>query len=188
MPLRDKKAQGQIAPDRLVIGQVLRPHGLRGELRVQILSGTPERFKFLGKVGLTRDADASAPVSYYEVERSRLHQGFAILQLAGIEEREQADALRGQMIVVALDEAVPLEEGEYYYFQLIGLEMVTDTGRSVGVVTEILETGANEVYVVEHPQHGEILIPAIESVIQEIDLDAGKIVIIPLDGLLPDDA
>ena len=175
-------------PEYLVIGKVVRPHGLRGEVRVRIMSGYPDRFKYLESVSLTRDPAGPEHPQIFEVERARLHQDFAILKLLDIEDREQADRLRKQFVVISLEDAVPLEEDEYYYYQLIGLEMVTVDGRSLGTVANILETGANEVYIVESPQHGEILIPAIESVVQEIDLASGRIIISPIPGLLPDNA
>lgn len=177
-------------PQFLVIGQVLRPHGVRGELRIQISTSYPERFKHTDRVGLTADPEAqnSQNIHWYDVERGRLHQQFAILKLADVEDRETADTLRGQSVVVPIEDAVGLEEGEYYFHQLIGLQMLTDSGRLVGVVSEILETGANEVYVVQSAEYGEILIPAIASVIQEIDLPSQKIIITPIPGLLPEDS
>lgn len=189
MPPTTPPEQSNSPPEFLVIGRILRPHGIRGELRVQIFSNYPERFKFLEEIYLTRDATAQdSPPSAYTVERSRLHQEYAILKLEGIDSREAADTLRDLTVMVTLADAVPLEAGEYYFYQLIGLEMVTDTGEVLGTVSDILETGANEVYIVQSARYGELLIPAIESVVQEIDLPNQRIVITPLEGLLPDDS
>ena len=173
-------------PRFLVVGQVLRPHGVRGELRVKLLTGYPEHFRQLQRVGLGHDAEQMTDITLHDVERARLHKEFGILKLADCDDRDAADRLREQFVMVPLDDAVPLEEDEYYHFQLIGLTMVTDTGDQLGQVMEILETGANDVYLVNGPRYGEILIPAIESVVQDIDLDARQIVITPLPGLLPD--
>ena len=172
-------------PDFLVIGQVLRPHGVRGELRVQVLTDHPDRFKHLEEVMLTINLDDDEG-EIYPVERARLHQGFAIVKLAEVEDRNAADLLRGQWLLVPVEDAVPLEEGEFYVHQLIGLEMVTESGESIGTVTEMLETGANDVYVVDSPKYGEVLIPAIPDVIKDINLETGKITIAPLPGLLSD--
>ncbi|NJL92570.1 MAG: 16S rRNA processing protein RimM [Anaerolineae bacterium] len=173
-------------PPFLVVGKVLRPHGVRGELRLQVLTSYPERLKHLATALLVRDVDAPDDAQRYPVERARLHQEFAILKLEGIEDRESAETLRNYLLAVPLDEAVPLEPEEFYVFQLIGLEMVTDADLVLGTVTDILETGANDVYVVHSERYGELLIPAIEPVIQKIDLENRRIIITPLPGLLPD--
>lgn len=178
-----------VSPDEppfLVVGQVLRPHGVRGELRVRLLTGYPEHFQHLERVGLGHDAEAPDDITLYDVERARLHKEYGILKLADCDDRDAADLLREQFVMVPLDDAVPLETDEYYHFQLVGLTMVTVDGEPIGQVMEILETGANDVYVVNGPRYGEILVPAIDDVVQEIDLAARRIVITPLPGLLPD--
>jgi 16S rRNA processing protein RimM len=173
-------------PRFLVIGQVLRPQGVRGELRVRLMTNYPEHFLQLDRVGMGHDDQAMTDITLREVERVRLHQAYGILKLADVDDRDDADLLREQFVMVPLDDAVPLDEDEYYHFQLIGLTMVTDADEILGDVTDILETGANDVYVVNGPRYGEILVPAIASVVQEIDLDARRIIITPLPGLLPD--
>lgn len=174
------------SPRHLVIGQILRPHGVRGELRVRVLTQFPERFINLAQVSIGHAPDDEATLQDYEVDGARLHKEFAILKLAGLEDRDSADRLREQFVVVALEDAIGLDEGEYYHFQLIGLQVLTDNDDALGEVVEILETGANDVYVVQSPIYGEILIPAIESVIQKIDLQNRQIIITPISGLLPD--
>jgi 16S rRNA processing protein RimM len=174
-------------PHFLVVGQIVRGHGVRGELRVKLVTHYPERLAHLEELALSVKDDPDVDeVEYYEVENTRNHQDHLILKLEGIDDRNEADLLRGRYILVPLDEAVPLEEDEYYYFQLIGLRMVTDQGEDLGEITEILETGANNVYVVKSTQYGELLIPAIEPVVQKIDLETKQIIITPLPGLLPD--
>ncbi len=176
-------------PSFLVVGQIVRPHGIRGELRLHLLTNYPDRLSLLEEVALSPTAEGNpARVEYYAVERVRLHQNQAILKLLAIQDRNAAELLRGQYMLIPLEAAVPLEEDEYYHFQLIGLDMYTVEGKLVGVVREILETGANDVYVVEQPTGGEALIPAIESVVQTIDLSTRRITILPIAGLLPDDA
>lgn len=173
-------------PHHLLIGQVLRPHGIRGELRLKVLTHYPERVATLETVLLGHDPEAPQ-AKRYGVERARLHQDYIILKLDGVDSRDAAELLREQFVMVSLEDAVPLEEGEYYFFQLIGLKMYSaEDDEYLGEVTEILETGANEVYIVQSPRYGEILVPAIPSVVQTIDLEAGRIIITPLPGLLPD--
>jgi len=150
------------------------------------LTGYPEHFLQLEQVGLSQDDRAMSDVDIYDVERVRLHQAYGILKLEDVDDRDEADLLREMFVMVPLDDAVPLEEDEYYHFQLLGLTMVTEMDEIVGEVTDILETGANDVYVVNGPQYGEILVPAIASVVQEINLDTRRIIITPLPGLLPD--
>lgn len=175
------------SPQFLVVGQVVRAHGVRGELRVKVLTDYPERLLHLDEVALSRiDTPSRKDVEFFDVELARPHQDHLILKLSDLNDRDEADRMRGHYIMVALEDAVPLEDDEYYHFQLIGLTMVTDQGQVLGQVAEILETGANDVYIVRGEAYGELLIPAIESVIQKIDLDAKQITITPLEGLLPD--
>lgn len=175
-------------PSFLVVGQIIRPHGIRGELRVKVLTNYPDHLLSLERVALSRSAEGDfSDIQVYEVERIRLHQHQAILKLEGLDDRTAAELFREQYLLVSLAEAVPLEADEFYHFQLIGLQMMTAQEQLVGTVREILETGANDVYVVEHPKWGEILVPAIPSVVQTIDLSTQRITIQPLEGLLPDD-
>jgi 16S rRNA processing protein RimM len=122
----------------------------------------------------------------YEVERVRLHSGAALLKLAGCDDRDAAEALRGMLVQVPIEHAVQLEEGEYYQHQVVGLEVETVDGEPLGRLVEVLETGANDVYIVLGPR-GEILIPALSAVVQRIDLDDGRMIVHPLPGLLPEE-
>jgi 16S rRNA processing protein RimM len=87
--------------------------------------------------------------------------------------------------MVALEDAVPLEDGEHYLYQIIGLRVETETGDVLGTLTEVLETGANDVYIVDSPQYGEVLIPATDETILDTDIQAGRMVVKLPDGLLP---
>lgn len=174
------------APKNLIVGQVLRPHGIKGELRVQLTTDYPERFKNRTTLLIGTDPEKEKTLKKYEVERIRLHQGYGIVKLENMDTRDDVEFFRGQYVLIPLDEAVPLEDDEYYYFQLLGLKMLTDAGDDIGEVAEILDTGANEVYVVRGEKYGEILVPAIQDIVQKIDLQAGHIIITPLPGLLPD--
>jgi 16S rRNA processing protein RimM len=107
-----------------------------------------------------------------------------ILQVDGVDDRDAADLLREQYVMVALEDAVPLDDDEFYLFQAIGLAVYTDDGESLGAVVDVLETGANDVYVVQGPR-GEVLLPAIDECIVDVDIDAGKMTVHLMDGLLP---
>lgn len=164
-------------PRYLAIGKVLRPWGVRGEVKVEILTDWPERFALLEHVYLGEEAMPC------RLERVRLHQGYALLKLAGYDDRSAAEALRGQVVQVPHEEAMPLDEGEYYVYQIEGLEVWTDEGESLGRVVEVLFTGSNEVYVVHGPR-GEVLIPAIADVVLKVDLEDRRLIVHLMDGLI----
>ena len=174
-------------PDRpryLVVGEILRPHGIRGELRMRILTDYPERIPQLERVYIAKDPQPVSPAAY-NVQHMRMHQGYGLLKLQGIDDRTQADLLRDLTVLVAIEDAVPLEEGEFYLYQLFGLSVQTADGSTVGRITDVLETGANDVYVVDSPQYGEILIPVTDDTILETDIEHGVVVVNLPEGLIP---
>lgn len=120
----------------------------------------------------------------YRVRRMRRHFDGMIIQLDGVADRNAAEALREMMVYIHISDAVPLEEGEYYLFQIEGIRVVTDEGLELGHLTNLIETGANDVYVITGPQGQEILIPAIPEVIQEVDTAGGVMTVHLLDGLM----
>jgi 16S rRNA processing protein RimM len=178
----------------LAIGRVVRAHGLRGEVSVTILTEFPERFKTTEWVYLGNEFEATP----YRLESYRWHKKNILLTLASVTDRTQAEELKGQLVQVPVEEAVPLPEGAYYLYQLIGLEAITTTGQRLGVITDILETGANDVYVVKNNAVGnngiennglaskerEILLPAIADVVKSVDLEKGQIIVEVIDGLI----
>ncbi len=161
----------------LVIGRIVAARGVHGELKVEISTDEPDRFFRLREVYL---GDA---LTHFAVKRARLFQGYALLTLHGIEDRTTAEGWRGMYVYVKAEDAIPLAEGEYYHYQIRGLWAITTEGEKLGRVTEVLATGANDVYVVQGAQ-GEILLPAIRDVILNIDLKAGSLLVRLPDGLL----
>jgi 16S rRNA processing protein RimM len=151
-------------------------------MRVEVLTELPERLTWLEHVYLARDPDEQNP-DRATVEKVRLHKEQALLQLEGIATLEAAEALRSMLLLIPLEEALPLEEDEYYFYQLEGLDVYTDDGERLGVLQEVLETGANEVFIVAGAR-GELLLPNTLEVVQEIDLEAGRITVHILPGLL----
>ena len=174
----------QSHPRYLLLGEILRPHGVRGELRMRILTAYPERITQL-KMGYVGTDPESADASGYQVEHMRMHQDYGLLKLAGIDDRSQAELLRQLFVMVDFQDAVPLDEDEVYLYQLIGLLVETESGEQLGRITEVLETGANDVYIVNGPTYGEILIPVTNQTIVKTDLEAGKLVVNLPEGLLP---
>jgi 16S rRNA processing protein RimM len=170
----------QPEPRYLAVGRVQRPHGVRGELRMEILTDYPARLSRLKTLYL---GERHLP---YPLESVRLHHNLALIKVAGIDDRTAADETRGLVVYVAIEDAVPLEEHEVYEHALEGLEVITDEGEPLGEIVELFTApGANDVLVVHGPR-GEILIPVTEEVVVSVDLDAGQLVIHPLPGLLGD--
>jgi 16S rRNA processing protein RimM len=178
-----EKQRRDSEPRFLVIGKVLGAHGVGGELKVQVISEDPHRFGRMEQVFIGLEDDEPEPRA---LERFRLHKGNALLKLLGCDDRGTASSLRDYLLQVPIEDAIPLEEGEYYEFQILGLEVWTVSGEHLGKVVEVLATGANDVYVVHgtYPGHREILVPALESVVLEIDLEGGRMVVELPEGLL----
>lgn len=164
-------------PTHLVVAQVLAPWGHRGEVRAEILTDFPKRFAGMERIFV---GDDLVP---YRVQSARLHKGNVVLKLEGIDNPDQAEHLRGELLYVPVEEAVPLGKDQYYQYQIMGLEVWTVEGRFLGRVTEILETGANDVYVAEQDGR-EVLIPAVAEVVQEVDLKRHRLMVKLLPGLL----
>ena len=169
----------------MVVGRILRPHGVRGELRVGIVTDYPER---LGQHVYFYLAPPDSPeaVRRYPVEALRRHKEVLLLKLGGCDDRNDADKLRGMLVQIPLERAVPLEKGEYYHFQLIGVRVETESGEWLGQVVEVLETGANDVYVVRGPR-GEVLLPAVADTVLELDLESKRMTVRLLPGTLGDE-
>jgi 16S rRNA processing protein RimM len=168
------------APDWLVVGKIVAAFGTKGELRVMSQTDFPERFEAGAKLWIEREERP------FTVEHCRWQKGQALLKLTSIDDRDRAEELHGRYLRVPGSELAQLEEGEYYVFQLVGLTAVTDDGRELGSITEVLQTGANDVYVVATPR-GELLLPAIKDVVKEVDLASGKLIAHLLPGLMPDE-
>lgn len=162
-------------PESLIVGRILAPWGIRGEVKVEVLTDFPERFAPRKIVHLD-----TRPL---EIESCRYQKHHLILKLVTIDSIEAAEKLRGQDLTIPSSELHPLPEGQYYTFQLIGLKVVTTEGQTLGRITDIMSTASNDVYIVEG-KRSEILIPAIEDVVKSIDLKKGRMVIEAIEGLL----
>ena len=162
-------------PEFITIGKIIAPWGIKGELKVKVVTDFPQRFTPCSKIYINQQ-----PMT---INSTEWHKGKAIIKLNTINSIEDAQRLRGQPIEIHHSQVYPLPEGQYYHFQLTGLEVWTTQGELLGTVTEILTADSNDNYVVRGAK-GEILIPAIEDVIKSIDLNKGCIVIEPIEGLL----
>lgn len=180
--MADDKTQRELK--YLLLGEVLRPHGVRGELRMRILTDYPERITELEQVYLGRDPYSPHSESHV-VEHMRMHKGYGLLKLKGIDDRSQAEYLRELKVMINLDSAVPLEDDEFYLYEVIGLAVRTQDGEDLGTVKSVMETGANDVYIVEGTAYGEVLIPVLEETIIETDIEGGVIIVRLPEGLIP---
>jgi 16S rRNA processing protein RimM len=161
-------------PEFLTIGRILSPWGTKGEAKVQVLTDFPEMLAPRGQVYV-----AGHP---FTIEETRRYDKHLILKLTAIEDRGAADRLRGLELEIPRSEAHTLPEGQYYPFQLMGLRVQTGTGELLGEISDIWLRESNDIYVVQGPR-GEFLIPAIEDVVKEIDLEHGIMVIEVMEGL-----
>jgi len=157
---------------------VLAAHGIRGELKCRIVTDFPtRRFKRGNSVVIKGEA--------HKIQGARIQGGTVLLKLEDIQDRDTAAALRGAEVEVPTQDAVSLPKGQFYWHQVIGLRVEDATSHEpLGEVTDIIETGANDVYIVRGTQ-GEILVPAIKDVIKQIDPESGRMLIQPLPGMLP---
>ena len=158
------------------VGVITGAHGLRGEVRVHPETDEPSRFAALTEVRLAGPEGEELPATIAEV---RVHGRGLLVRFEGVRDRDQAEALKGWEIRIQRRMALPLAEGEFFIADIIGLVVVTVGGQPVGRVTEVLRTGANDVYVTPRA-----LIPATKEIVKRIDLQAGRIVIEPMEGLL----
>lgn len=166
--------------DFIVIGQITKPHGVRGEVRVMPHTDEPERFTWLEHVYVGETSPKKMAV-----EQARVHQGMVLLKLTAVSDRLAAESLRGEWLMVPEDEALPLEEGEYFLYELEGLEVYTTEGELLGILTSVIETRANNVFVVQDEQGKELLLPDTDEVVQDIDFDNGRMTVTLLPGLRP---
>lgn len=181
-PQKDDSRRGSVEnhtePRFLVVGQIAKPHGVRGDVRVVLHTDLPERFNWLDEIYIGDKDPQPVPIEY-----SRFHKAWVLLKFEGYDDRDAVEALRGQLLQVREDQAIPLEEDEYFLFELIGLHVISDNGDHLGELVEVIETGANNVFVVRG-QQGEILIPDIAEVVLDINFDNRQITVHLLPGLL----
>ena len=172
-------------PAYLILGEILRPHGIRGEMRMRILTDYPERLiNELKTIYLGDNPDSM--VDEYAIKSARFHKEYLLITLTDIEDRNEAEALRGKKIMINIENAVPLREGEFYLYQLMGLSVQTEEGIHLGDIRDVIETGANDVYLVKGGQFGELLLPAHEETIISIDFEAKMVTMSLPEGLLPE--
>ena len=155
--------------DEVVVGRIVGAWGLRGEVKVQSHTDNPERLSAGSRVSLSN--------RLARIERSTTTSAGVRLKLDHVDDRTQAEELRGLLLTVPRADVPPLPDGSYYHFQIIDMEVLSEHGEPMGRVAEILATGGNDVYVVRAPGSKDVLVPAIAGVVLKIDLDQNQMVV-----------
>jgi 16S rRNA processing protein RimM len=165
-------------PAFLAVGKIRRPHGVAGDLLVEIYTDFPER---LQAKSIVYSGEKHFPMT---IKRQRHHNDGILLTFDGFNTPEQAGRFRNQILYIKTEEAAELPDGAYFYHQLLGLSVKDETGESLGEVSEILQTGANDVYVIKNDAGRELLLPAISEVILDVDLVSKSMKVHLLPGLM----
>lgn len=164
--------------DFIRVGVAVSTHGLKGEMKVYPTTDDAQRFLDL------RDVYIGSPHEKLCVEGARFFKNMVIVKFKGLDRIEDVERLKGLDIFVSREDAVPLEEGEYYYADLIGMKVYLSDGGYFGILKDILETGANDVYIINSEEHGEVLVPAIDDCIKDVNIEEDTMIIDLLPGLL----
>jgi 16S rRNA processing protein RimM len=160
-------------PVFLAVGRLRRAHGIKGEMLMDVLTDFPERLR-PGKIVYVGDAREPKRIAGV-----RGHNRELIVHLSGLDTPEATAPFRNVLVFVKAGDLPDLPEGEYYHHQLLGLAVVDESGRELGQLDQILETGANDVYLVKTPEGKELLLPAVEEVILEVDLERNQLRVRP---------
>lgn len=177
-----------MTPDTMIsVGRIVKSRGLQGEVVVRALSDDPERFKSFDEIVATGQDGASSVLKLAFV-RTHKRQGTSEVHLRfeGVESREQADALKGLTLNVAREQ-LPLAEDEYFLFELAGLEVMTSAGETIGRVKEVQRYPGQDLIVVSSDDGVESLIPDVPEFVDKSQMEEGRLVVTPIDGLLGDE-
>lgn len=164
----------------LQVGVISSTHGVRGEVKVFPTTDDVRRFKKLKEVIL----DTGREQLHLEVESVKFFKQFAILKFKGIDNINDIEKYKGKSLLVDRKHAVKLQKDEYFIADMIGLNVITEDGEKFGELKDVLETGANDVYIIESLQHGEVLVPAIKQCILDVNIEEGYMKIHLLEGLV----
>ena len=164
----------------LQVGVISSTHGVRGEVKVFPTTDDVKRFKKLKQVIL----DTGKEQLPLEVEGVKFFKQFAILKFKGIDNINDIEKYKGKSLLVDRQNAVKLRKDEYFISDMIGMSVYTEDDNLFGTLKDVMETGANDVYVIESKEHGEVLVPAIKQCILEVDIENQKMVIHLLEGLV----
>ncbi|MCI0486627.1 MAG: ribosome maturation factor RimM [Blastocatellia bacterium] len=165
----------------VVIARIVKARGIRGEVACEMETAFPERFLSLERV-IVKMPDGGR--ERLVIEDSWFHKGRVVLKFEGCDTRTEAERLAGGLLVIAESDALPLEEGEFYEYQIIGSEVFVRGGASLGRVARLMRTGASDLLVIEGRDGREYLVPFVDDICPEVDVSAKRIIVDPPDGLL----
>lgn len=164
----------------LEIGQIVNTFGIKGMVKVKPFTDNIERFSNLEKIYIKNKSGQTE----YKIQEIKYHKNMVLIKFEGIENPEQADLLRNSYLIVDRETEEPLEPGRYYIVDMIGLDVFTDDNEYLGKLEDIYNTGSNDIYVVKNELGKQVLLPAIEDAIKNIDMDNKKVIVHLIPGLV----
>ncbi len=162
------------------VGVISSTHGVRGEVKVYPTTDDVKRFKKLKEAIL----DTGREQKLLEIETVKFFKQFVILKFKGIDSINDIEKYKGKSLLVDREHAVKLKKDEYFIADMIGMRVVTEAGQAFGTLKEVIETGANDVYIIDTKEHGEVLVPAIKQCILDVDIENSTMCIHLLEGLV----
>ncbi|CAH1203091.1 Ribosome maturation factor RimM [Paenibacillus allorhizoplanae] len=173
--------QAHMTEKLVTVGKVVNSHGIRGELKIVPETDFPERFDVGNSLIIVDSQNKQTPVT---VKTSRLHKNVFIVLFSQFSNINDVEKFKGSLLKIEAKDQKPLEEGEYYYHEIIGCKVVTEDEQELGLISEILTPGANDVWVVSLPKGKQLLLPVIDDVILKVDIPNKTIRIHLMEGLL----
>ena len=166
--------------DLLKVGVITTTHGVRGEAKVYPTTDEPERFLDLDYVLL----DTGRELRKLEIKNVKFFKNLVILKFKGVDNINDIEKYKGRDLWIPREEGQELEEDEYYIADLLGMSVVLEDGQEFGTLKDVMETGANDVYIIDSAEHGEVLLPAIRECILDVDLEKNVMTIHLMKGLI----
>lgn len=166
--------------DLLKVGVITTTHGVRGEVKVYPTTDEPERFLELDYVLL----DTGRELRKLEIKNVKFFKNLVILKFKGVDNINDIEKYKGRDLWILREEGQELEEDEYYIADLLGMSVVLEDGQEFGTLKDVMETGANDVYIIDSAEHGEVLLPAIKECILDVDLEKNVMTIHLMKGLI----
>lgn len=176
----DSGEKGHAMQSEFQVGAIASVHGIKGEVKVFPTTDEPGKFKKLKSVLLK----SSKEEREIKLQSVRFFKNMVIVKFEGIESPEEAQKYKGATLWITRKQAVPLKKDEYYQADLIGLSVITEEGEELGTLTDVLETGANDVYEITLQNNSKVLFPAIKDCVKDVDLEAGRMTVHVMEGLL----
>lgn len=163
------------------VGKIVNTHGVRGEIRVIRITDFEERFQPGNELYIVQNGKDPVAVT---IDTHRVHKQFDLLKFVGYDDIQVVEEFKGSLLKIAASQLTPLAEGEFYYHEIIGCTVVTEEGEQIGVIISILSPGANDVWIVETEDKKEVLIPYIQDVVKQVNVQEKRVQIHLMEGLM----